>query len=137
MGRRAGILAIGLSAVVGVQLATAAATQEIETELHNLEITPRDTQPPTAKYAGRVDSPRSRCVRGREVIVRHESEPPFTIGIDDANSDGEFRIVGSLPPGGEKVSFTATERDISTPRRDRVCREERKVIKLRPDFPNK
>ena len=116
-----------LSLVLGVQFAAAAKTQKFETSFDRVDVAPLTLE--TARYTGRLESPRDICIENRNVLIIHDSKPPFTIGDVQTNRSGRFSHVGPLPPAGDRIIFRAVSRDVSTAKRDRICLGDELVVK--------
>ena len=59
----------------------------------------------TARYEGKVSSKKGRCEKGRKVVVIHDSDPPFTIGEDETDENGNWKIYGAYPqnPADDRI----------------------------------
>jgi hypothetical protein len=55
-----------------------------------------------AKYSGHVESQDEDCLKGRKIVLIHDSDPPFKIGEATTDKDGNWEITGNFPPDPEE-----------------------------------
>jgi hypothetical protein len=81
--------------------ATVAHAGRAPAHIKGVEIVKAD--PGTARYSGKVKSPRSRCERNRKVTVVRDSAPPSVIGDATTDAGGKWALSGPLPPSGHRI----------------------------------
>jgi len=118
MRRALTLLILGVAVVVLVASPVIGHTRKTDT---NVFI----TQAMNGRYKGKVVSPSGRCELNRTVVVWHDSDPDFRIGVTSTNLQGEWRLSGPQPPSGDEIYAVARLKVLVRNHRHRhVCRRD-------------
>ena len=86
---------IALAAIAAIAIPAVAGAKPASSQLDVTKA--KATGPDTATYEGTVSSKKSKCEKGRRMVVIHDSDPPFTIGETETDENGNWKLEGPYP----------------------------------------